>query len=709
MLRKNNAAAKLLITIVLLGILVGASIYAFQASINNENTKTVYGQSYVPVSGAYVYASGENGTGSAVADSQGKYNITTYLGTGNYSVTASAPGYLDQQVDNINVTSGSETTGVNIYMTLSGGISGNVTDAATGSPLPDVMIRALNATGTNSEYAFSDAKGNYQIIQNLPTGTYNVTVEFATGYLYTTISDVSVTEGVMTTGVNFALSASGVINGTVTAANTGAALQGILVEAENVNGAYAAFGITNAAGQYTLNTNLPTGTYNVTEFFPTGYLTNTISGVSVIAGQTTTQDIQLHPSGIISGTVTNSANGQPIPDVTILATSSSGNGGFATTDASGNYQVNTNLNTGNYTVEALYGSQFQTYPTNVTVTAGQTTSGIDFTFTVTPSGTVTGQVTSSAGGPVADAYVTVQGTSGSESNYTDSNGNYIISSGLGTGTYNVTVTATGYSSQQQTGISVTVNQVTSNVNFVLTPIPSGIISGQVLATQSSPFPTPTPIPSITPTATPTNSPSPTPTASPTPTPTPIPTATAKPTAHPTAILTTPTPTHKPTPTPTPTPTISVTTSSGKINISISGNITTSQITSAALTTNQTAKSTTLSFTVTGTSGTAGFLNITIPKSQVTYGTTPTVYIDGSKASSQGYTQNSNNYYVWFTTQFSTHQVTTVFTTTSPTPTPTATPKPTGIPQGYIYGLVVVIIVIIIVAAVLALRSRRRRT
>jgi hypothetical protein len=48
--------------------------------------------------------------------------------------------------------------------------------------------------------------------------------------------------------------------------------------------------------------------------------------------------------------------------------------------------------------------------------------------------------------------------------------------------------------------------------------------------------------------------------------------------------------------------------------------------------------------------------MTIPKSAVPYGTTPIIYIDGQPASNQGYTQDINNFYVWYTTSFSTHQV-----------------------------------------------------
>jgi hypothetical protein len=86
---------------------------------------------------------------------------------------------------------------------------------------------------------------------------------------------------------------------------------------------------------------------------------------------------------------------------------------------------------------------------------------------------------------------------------------------------------------------------------------------------------------------------------------------------------------------------------------------------AEITSDQSAATTTFSFTVTGESGTTGFGNITIPKSLIPYGTTPTVYIDGDQlVQSQGYTQDAYNYYVWYTLEFSTHRVSFEFTTTS---------------------------------------------
>jgi hypothetical protein len=121
---------------------------------------------------------------------------------------------------------------------------------------------------------------------------------------------------------------------------------------------------------------------------------------------------------------------------------------------------------------------------------------------------------------------------------------------------------------------------------------------------------------------------------------------------------TPTPTPKPktSPTPTPSENVTATTANGsKVELRITGNITSSQITNVIITTNQ-SDTTTVSFTLTGVSGTTGFSNITIPKSSVPYGTIPTVYIDGKLAQNQGYSKDANNYHVWYTTHFSSNQV-----------------------------------------------------
>jgi tungstate transport system substrate-binding protein len=139
----------------------------------------------------------------------------------------------------------------------------------------------------------------------------------------------------------------------------------------------------------------------------------------------------------------------------------------------------------------------------------------------------------------------------------------------------------------------------------------------------------------------------------------------------------------PTPTPSPMPTVSATetTTNQTYSIGLGGNITTGQISKITITADQLASITTVAFNVTGQDG-SGFSNMTIEKAAIPFGTTPTVYIDSQKSQDQGYLQDTNNFYVWYTTHFSSHEVIVTFTSQLPTPTPihtlTPTPAPTPI-------------------------------
>ena len=126
-------------------------------------------------------------------------------------------------------------------------------------------------------------------------------------------------------------------------------------------------------------------------------------------------------------------------------------------------------------------------------------------------------------------------------------------------------------------------------------------------------------------------------------------------------------------------------------VEIGGNVTTEQFSNMTITPNQDTRITTVDFTLTGPNGTEGFCNLTIPKIAIPFGTNPVVYIDGIAAENQSFTQDSDNFYLRFTTHFSTHQIEILFTTESNPyiPIPIATwaqsqtsitlPNPTTIP------------------------------
>ena len=139
------------------------------------------------------------------------------------------------------------------------------------------------------------------------------------------------------------------------------------------------------------------------------------------------------------------------------------------------------------------------------------------------------------------------------------------------------------------------------------------------------------------------------------------------------------------------------------SIQVTGNAT---ISGMKITPYQSNSTTAVTFTIAGQSGTTAVINMTIPMSAIPFGTYPLVYIDGQLAQVQGYTQDGTNYYVWFTTHFSTHQVEIEFTTTPPV-TPSPTPAPTTPVTLYYVSIIVVIVVVVAVATVLLTRRRKK--
>ena len=284
----------------------------------------------------------------------------------------------------------------------------------------------------------------------------------------------------------------------------------------------------------------------------------------------------------------------------------------------------------------IYASQYAG-----TWTVKATVSGIEGTATLTVTVGTLDHITCSINPFVITAGETASGTitawDSQENNLGTVAGIWSIQNGAG-GSWNSNV----YMSQNAGAwtVTATYNGKTDTATLTVNPAPT---------------PTPTAEPTANPTATPTSNPTTSPTQTPTYTQSPSPTATPAPTAS-----QTPTPTVVPSVSPTST-TVRATTSTGQVvDVVVSGNITVSQISRLTITTESDTK-TAVSFTLTGESGTTGFANFVIPKTAIPYGVIPTVYVGGEPAQNQGYTQDGQNFYVWFTTHFSTHQVEISFT------------------------------------------------
>jgi len=187
-----------------------------------------------------------------------------------------------------------------------------------------------------------------------------------------------------------------------------------------------------------------------------------------------------------------------------------------------------------------------------------------------------------------------------------------------------------------------------------------------------------------------------------PTPTPNSNPTTAPTDQPTTsppVSSSPTPTRTRSPTPSPnTQVVPATVDQGWIvDLYIGGNITSSQISGATLSSNTASAKTTLTFTLTGPANTTGFGNLTIPKTSIVCRAAPQVLIDGTSCPDHdhGYAEDGANYYVWWMNHFSTHQMSVVFEGT------------VGVDNSlWIYLISVVVLVIVALSAFMFLRSTK---
>jgi large repetitive protein len=307
----------------------------------------------------------------------------------------------------------------------SGGVSGVVTDLA-GAPLAGISVQVNDTDGSFATSTITDATGSYGV-GGLPPGDYAVVFAFASGTAaldYAPQMDtVTVSDGATASGVSARLGPGGELSGTATN-SLGAPIAGLDVTAAlcsnigavdaapaaitvtDADGRYAVYGL--AAGSYTIDFNW---TYSVAggDGAPQFYGGPTVSSatcVPVAAGAATSGiDVQLAPTGQISGVVTDTSGG-PLPGQTVFA---DGSGPDSTQNVithagvDGSFTIS-GLGPGQYIVGFEGGGFPTTYYTGggdsltgelLTVTAGATLGGIDEM--LQPAGQISGTVTGPGG------------------------------------------------------------------------------------------------------------------------------------------------------------------------------------------------------------------------------------------------------------------------------------------------------------------------
>jgi hypothetical protein len=416
-------------------------------------------------------------------DSDGYYTIYG-LPAGDYKVefrTHNAPGnytnewYNDkdsfENADQISVTVGQTTTGIDAQLSEGGAISGRVTDSTGTVGIYNVDVQAydLNNYWWNSTNTDSDG---YYTIQGLPGGNYKI--EFMTNWApgdyvgewyndkdsFDNADPVSVTVGQTTTGIDAQLADGGSISGRVTDSTGTVGINNVNVNIRDMSnnwyhgvntdndGYYTVYGLP--AGDYTIefNPNNASGNY-VREWYNDQNSLDSADPVSVTVGQTTTGiDAQLADGGSISGRVTDSStNGIQNIDVQVYD-SNNNHINSSNTDSNGDYTVHclpqgdckvyfeTN-NAGNYITEWYNDKGAFDEADAVVVTAGQTTANIDAQ--LADGGTISGRVTNDSAQGIENVRVEVredQGWVWIGAVNTDADGNYSMER-LKTGSYKI--------------------------------------------------------------------------------------------------------------------------------------------------------------------------------------------------------------------------------------------------------------------------------
>ena len=151
-------------------------------------------------------------------------------------------------------TVSSGTTG----LVRGGTISGRVTDAVTGQPIPDVHIQVAHVDQDLSYSAETDSQGQFTV-DGVAHGKYTVSANVSGRGYYVMLYDgqpnddaadtVSVEPGASVGKIDFALRIGGTISGRVTDAKTGLPMSGVSIEALSLNGGYLS-SETDSNGHY---------------------------------------------------------------------------------------------------------------------------------------------------------------------------------------------------------------------------------------------------------------------------------------------------------------------------------------------------------------------------------------------------------------------------------------------------------------------------
>ncbi len=357
-------------------------------------------------------------------DNSGNFEFSTNLETGTYTIRALpfmfkgfeireipigfrkarlpfpvggevfAQGYTVGVKSGVSVTQGEVTENIVVELGLSGIISGRVVDE-DGEPVEGVLVAAWSTRPGeefNGFYALTNSNGEYRIANNLATGTYNVSLVFPRGYVWSfrEAIQVEVKAGEEVKNVDFVVKKSGKISGIVVYSN-GLPAPNVTVVAASQDGEYFGITYTNVDGTFTIDSGLGTAKYIVTAFSAANYAKPV--QVSVEAGKEVGGvRLVLQGTGAVKAVIKGVVRDEEGNPIYLAEVESYGTTTYTGRD--GKYSLVVTLPSGEKTdvVVSVFARGYKPQNKTVTVGAGETIGGVDFTLKRLPSGILKGRV-----------------------------------------------------------------------------------------------------------------------------------------------------------------------------------------------------------------------------------------------------------------------------------------------------------------------------
>ncbi|GAB1765757.1 carboxypeptidase regulatory-like domain-containing protein [Priestia megaterium] len=404
-------------------------------------------------------------------DQSGVYQYQN-LAPGSYRLISTANNFgsvtQDTQITSEAITS------LNFNLTPNPGtITGGVFNQQTGAPIAgaSIAIRQFSPFGPIVATITTNIQGQFTVF-NLTPGAYTAVASepnFGTESASTLVQSNSVSTVLLNLSPD-----SGIVQGTITSAQTGQTLADTLLRILDVNGVLVAVSQTDINGNYRIQ-GLAPGTYTMVATNP--QFQQLANGINIASNQTVTQNISLQPNpGTITGTVVNAQTSTPLSGA-VLQVFQSGSTTPITntvTDQNGSFSF-IGLAPGEYSLVAQ-ATNFGSVAVGAIITSGNTTT---ITVQAPPlPGVISGQVTDFSGNALSNATIRLldsnQNVVGIGS--TDLTGSYTIGN-VAAGTYTVIASASGFGTNTQ-GVTIAPAQVLPNLNIPLEAT-SGTITGQV--------------------------------------------------------------------------------------------------------------------------------------------------------------------------------------------------------------------------------------